>query len=76
MRLFTSSAFSCSVLLGSSVITSTTEVLVYSDVSSQLICRMALCILMPKKYFGFRAIFNVALKVMMPLMLGMVAFRM
>ena len=48
---------------------------VYSEVSSQLICTRARCILMPRKYFGFLAMDTVAWNVITPSMLGMVAFR-
>mgnify|MGYP006962699036 CR=1 FL=1 len=75
IRSFTSFVFSASDRLGSSVSTSATYVSVYSVVSSQLICTMARCILIPRKYFGLRAIETVALNVMTPLMFGMVALR-
>ena len=75
MRSFTIRIFSSSDRLASSVSTSATCVSVYDEVSSQLIWMMALCILIPRKYFGLRAIERVALNVISPLMFGMVALR-
>ena len=71
----TSLAFSASDLDGSRLITSTTCVSLYSVVSVHEICTIARCILIQRKYFGFRAMDMVALKVMVPLMLGMEAVR-
>ena len=74
-RPLTNVAFSDSLLAGSSSMMSTTSVSEYSAVSSQFICMMARCILMPRKYLGLRAMERVALKVMVPLMFGAVASR-
>ena len=71
----TMSAFSESLISGSSFTTAATCVSEYSAERDQSICTIALRILMPRKYRGLRAIESFALKVTCPRRLDIVALR-